>query len=218
MRTALLLAAPLLLVATALALAIALGGPSAPPPLASIAAPLRSVDWSALPPPSSFAARDGERLAYRAYAPAGGGARATVVLIHGSSARSESVHPLARGLARAGYAVVVPDVRGHGASGPKGRVRYIGQLEDDLEDLVRAAAPGSPRILAGFSSGGGYALRFAGGARQALFDRYVLLSPFLGPRAPTYRAGPWVGVGVPRIVALTLLNRAGVSALNGLPV
>lgn len=190
--------------------------------MASIGDPFRSVDWSDLPALGYFTARDGQSLAYRAYRPAPAGARprASVVLIHGSSARSDSVHPLARGLARAGYAVYAPDVRGHGASGSKGRIAYVGQLEDDLEDLLRSIELARPAALAGFSAGGGFALRFAGGARQRLFDRYLLLSPFLHQDAATYRpgSGGWVGLGVPRIVALGLLNRVGVTALNDLPV
>lgn len=204
----------------AVGLAIALGGPRLPPPMASIGDPFRRVDWSSLPPSVRYRARDGAVLAYRAYAPAAGAARGSAVLVHGSSARGASMHPLATALARAGFAAYALDVRGHGDSGPKGRIAYVGQLEDDLEDFVRDVSSPAPRALVGFSSGGGFALRFAGGARQDLFDRYVLLSPFLHQDAPTYRpgSGGWVRLGVPRIVGLALLNRIGVTRLNDLPV
>jgi alpha-beta hydrolase superfamily lysophospholipase len=130
------------------------------------------------------------------------------------------MHVLAKGLAAAGYQVCALDMRGHGESGPRGRIAYVGQLEDDLEDFLGAVRPPRPAILAGFSSGGGFALRFAGEARQRLFDGYLLMSPYLGRDAPTFRpgAGGWVRVGVPRLVAISLLNGFGVRACNGLPV
>ena len=48
-------------------------------------------------------------------------------------------------------------------------------------------------LLIGFSAGGGFALHFAGSNKSALFDRYVLLAPYLGPWAPTNQphAGGW---------------------------
>ena len=123
-------------------------------------------------------------------------------------------------LAAAGFHVAALDMRGHGGSGPRGQAGYIGQLEDDVEDFMRAVPHAGPSTLLGFSSGGGFVLRFAGGTRQALFDRYVLLSPFLHHKAPTARAndGGWVSVGLPRYVALSLLNASGISAWNHLPV
>jgi pimeloyl-ACP methyl ester carboxylesterase len=47
-----------------------------------------------------------------------------------------------------------------------------------------------------------------------------LLSPFLHTKAATYRpgSGGWVGVGLPRVVALALLNRIGITFLDDLPV
>ena len=207
------------LAAAALALALGFGGPGEPAPMASIIDPFRHVDFSDLPGPSRFTARDGAALAYRAY-PAAGAVRGAVVLVHGSSASSSSLHLLAKGLAAAGFAAYALDVRGHGDSGPRGRVAYVGQLEDDLEDFMGAVRPGRPCTLAGFSSGGGFALRCAGGARQKLFSSYLLLSPFLGAQAPTFRpgAGGWVKVGVPRVIALTILNGFGVRWFNGLTV
>jgi len=220
-RTWLLLLAAVPVIALALlGLAIVLGGPRAPPPMASISSPFRSVDFSGLPPLLRFDARDGEKLAYRRYAASGGAASGSVTLVHGSSADSASMHPLATALAREGFDVYALDVRGHGGSGPRGRIAYVGQLEDDVEDFTKAVAPPSPRSLVGFSSGGGFVLRLAGGPRKLLFDRYLLLSPFLHPDAPTSRpdSGGWVNVGVPRIVALAILHGFGISAFDELPV
>ncbi|MEX3914981.1 alpha/beta hydrolase [Paraburkholderia sp. BR10872] len=214
-------AVPLAAIAAA-AVALAKGGPRQPEPLESINAPFKEVDFSDLPAVRRYPARDGASLAWRAYLPQAGAPQACVVLIHGSSASSASLHPLARQFAAAGYAACVPDMRGHGESGRKGTIAYIGQLEDDLEDLL-AALPGElaalPRTLIGFSSGGGFALRFAGGTRQRLFERYVLLAPFLHHKARTTRneVGGWVSVGIPRLIVLAMLNGLRIRVFNHLP-
>ena len=214
-------AVPIAIIAAA-AIALVKGGPRQPVPLESINAPFKEVDFSDLPALRRFPARDGASLAWRAYLPHAGVPLACVVLIHGSSASSASLHPLARQFAAAGYAACVPDVRGHGESGRRGTIDYIGQLEDDLEDLL-AALPGElaalPKTLIGFSAGGGFALRVAGSTRQHLFDRYVLLAPFLHHKARTTRneVGGWVSVGMPRLAVLTVLNGLRIRAFNHLP-
>jgi alpha-beta hydrolase superfamily lysophospholipase len=206
--------------AAVLILALALGGPGVPGALPGINNPFKDVDRSGMPGLEGYPARDGAVLAYRAYPVRDGAARGTVVLLHGSSAHSASLHPLAKALAAAGFTAYALDVRGHGASGTRGLIDHIGQLEDDLEDFLDAVRPARPLILAGFSSGGGFALRFAASDRQRRFDSYLLLSPFLGPRARTTRpgSGGWVKVGVPRLVAIGVLNGFGVRAANQLPV
>jgi len=210
---------PMLLVAV-LAGAIAFGGPAEPAPMASINDPFKRIDTSDLPALRRFAARDVTPLGFRSYAPAQGQPRGSVVLVHGSSADSRSLHMLARALAEAGFAAHALDMRGHATSGTKGQIGYVGQLDDDLEDFLRAVQPARPVTLAGFSAGGGFALRFAASERQRLFDHYLLLSPFISQDAPSYRprSGGWVSVGVPRFVGLSVLNALGVQAFNHLPV
>ncbi|MDE1011324.1 MAG: alpha/beta hydrolase [Paraburkholderia fungorum] len=202
-----------------MAVALVKGGPKQPPPLASINEPFKSVDTSDLPPVERYTARDNVSLAYRRYAGAITPASGSVVLIHGSSASGESLHTLAKALAAAGYDVYVPDMRGHGESGKKGTIAYIGQLEDDLSDFIDALQPAGPRTLVGFSSGGGFALRFAGDARQMAFDRYVLLAPFLHQGAPTTQAsaGGWANIGLPRVIVLVMLNKLRITLFNYLP-
>jgi non-heme chloroperoxidase len=209
-----------ILAALILVAAIAYGGPKALPAMPSINDPFRTVDFSGLPPLSHFQADDGEALAYRHYVPNAPSAKGSVVLVHGSSASSESMHLLATAFAKAGLSTYTLDVRGHGASGTKGQIGYIGQLEDDLSTFVRTVAPAKPATLAGFSSGGGFVLRFAGSDRQESFDSYLLLAPFLSQDAPTYRSnsGGWVDVGIPRIVAISILNSFGIQRFNELPV
>ncbi|MBI5894993.1 MAG: alpha/beta hydrolase [Desulfobacterales bacterium] len=209
-----------LLAAGALAAALAFGGPKSPAPMASINDPFKAVDFSDLPTRLRYTAEDGAALAYRGYAPAGGAARGSVVLVHGSSASSNSMHVLAKAFAGAGFAAYALDIRGHGDSGVKGTIDYIGQLEEDLASFVKAVPLTKPVTLAGFSSGGGFVLRFAGSERQDEFQSYLLLSPFLSPDAPNYRpgSGGWVSVGIPRIIGLMALNRLGFRAFNGLAV
>ncbi len=210
----------LIILVVAVGAAIAFGGPHDPKPLLSINNPFKQIDNSDLPAPSRLMARDGTPLAYRLYPSTGDIASGNVVLVHGSSASSRSLHVMAKAFAAAGYTVYALDIRGHGDSGIKGHIAYIGQLEDDLEDFVRSVKTTPPTTLVGFSSGGGFALRFAGSNRQKLFSNYLLLAPFLGQDAPTYRpdSGGWISVGIPRIVAISMLNAIGVRAFNELAV
>src|SRR6266513_324398 len=136
----------------ALGLAIALGGPGkAPPPMSSINDPFKNVDFSDLPEATYGTARDGTNLAFRAYLAAGDAVKGSVVFVHGSSASSSSMHLMAKGFAAAGYAAYTLDIRGHGKSGSKGHIAYIGQLEDDIEDFVHStkllSLPRSPDSL-----------------------------------------------------------------------
>ena len=161
-----------------------------PPELASISTTARAVDRSDMPGLDRFHARDGTELAYRHY-PAGPPASGQIaVVVHGSSGSSIAVHALAKGLAARGVETYAPDIRGHGASGTRGDITYLGQLEDDLADFVgeiRKANPAAPLTLIGHSSGGGFALRVAGSPIQNLFARTILLSPYLGYNAPSSR-------------------------------
>jgi non-heme chloroperoxidase len=199
--------------------AITLSSPKSSPTLESIAAPFHSMDFSKLPPLSRYTARDGSQLAYRAYPVSR--PKKTVVLIHGSSAASISMHVLAEYLQGQGMNVYVPDMRGHGDSGSKGDITYIGQLEDDLEDFVNQVLKGQQGLtLIGFSAGGGFALRFAGSKRQKLFDCYVLLAPFIRYDAPTTRPNndQWARASVPRIIGISLLGPIGRKWFGHLPV
>ena len=201
--------------------AVIFGAPSSIQALDSINKPFATVDYSALPSTNTFKARDGTALAFLHYpaAPSTGAAQ-RVVLVHGSSANARSMHVVAQGLAASGITADSLDMRGHGASGERGHIAYIGQLEDDVTDFMQSNPHQGRNTLVGFSSGGGFVLRFAGGAQQTLFSHYVLLSPYLRYDAPTAKAsnGGWVSVGVPRIVALQALNKLGITGLNHLTV
>lgn len=176
------------------------------------------------PAPELIVVRDGSTMPTRIYGQEGA-ARWIVVLLHGSGWHGLQWHNLAEGLAvQPGTLVLAPDLRGHGAEPDvRGDVAYIGQLEDDVADLIahfKRGSPGAKVLLVGHSSGGGLAIRFGGGAHSQQIDRYVLLAPYLGHNAPTTKpnSGGWAFPAVRRIIGLSILNTLQISALNGLPV
>jgi pimeloyl-ACP methyl ester carboxylesterase len=192
-----------------------------PPELRSISETARAVDRSTMPRFELFQARDGTELAYRHYPFRGSSVGRVAIVVHGSSGSSPSIHALADALAARGVETYAVDMRGHGASGTRGDIRYVGQLEDDLVDfvaVVRKTNPTAPLTLLGHSAGGGFALRVAGSPIQSLFTRTVLLAPYLGYDAPTNRpSGGWVNADIPRIFALQALRKAGIDCCEALP-
>ena len=192
------------------------------PELASISQTAGAVDRSDMPGLARFSARDGTVLAYRHYPARATASGQIAVVIHGSSGSSVAVHALAKELAARGVETWAPDIRGHGASGTRGDIGYLGQLEDDMSDFVaeiRRVNPTAPLTLLGHSSGGGFALRVAGSPIQNLFARTVLLSPYLGYDAPSSRqdAGGWASPDIPRFIGLSVLRRFGIVCCESLP-
>ncbi|MCB1368506.1 MAG: alpha/beta fold hydrolase [Rhodobacteraceae bacterium] len=169
-------------------------------------------------PERRIAMRDGFEMSVWDY-PAHHDGAPLLVLVHGSGWHSLQLDGLAEALRDVAH-VVTPDLRGHGANpGRRGDVDYIGQLEDDLADLIAAMrADGQKVVLAGHSSGGGLVVRFAGGAHGAGLDAAVLLAPFLKYNAPTTRpdSGGWAVPLTRRIIGLSMLNGVRIRALNGL--
>ncbi|WP_256437268.1 serine aminopeptidase domain-containing protein [Flavobacterium sp. CS20] len=105
----------------------------------------------------------------------------------------------------------------------KGEVEYIGQLENDIEDLIEFSKQNLKAdkiILAGHSSGGGLVLKFIGNPKNTKVDRAIMLAPYLGYDAITVKpnSGGWVTVALKRIIGLSMLNNIGIKMLNGLPV
>jgi alpha-beta hydrolase superfamily lysophospholipase len=89
----------------------------------------------------------------------------TLVYLHGFADTADNHAPLLHAFAAAGYHVITFDYPGHGLSG--GEIRWWGL--SDLADLVPEVlaeprahyAPGSPVVLAGWSTGATIALRVA---------------------------------------------------------
>lgn len=173
-------------------------------------------DYSQVAPKlKQFTARDGGQLTYRAYKSVN--KDTAIILLHGSSAHGEYLHPLAEKVKIIGK-VIVPNLRGHYASGSnRGDCSYIGQLEDDFFDLITCCGLQDKKIyVIGHSSGGGLAIRLAGGLYGDLIKGFVLLSPAI-PTAPTLRqntAGGWAKVSIWKIIALSILNCLGIRFLN----
>ena len=194
-----------------------------PPELTSVSDARKSLDFSALPDLARFQARDGTELAYRLYSAHAPATDRIAVVVHGSSGSSRgAIHVLSTALAAHGVQTYAVDIRGHGASGNRGDITYLGQLEDDLADLVaeiRKANPTAPLTLMGHSSGAGFALRVAGSPIQNLFARTVLLAPYLGYDAPSSRpnSGGWANPDIPRIIALMVLRKLGLPWAESLP-
>jgi pimeloyl-ACP methyl ester carboxylesterase len=193
-----------------------------PPELRSISETAGAVDRRTMPALERFPARDGTTLSYRHYPAREAGSGRVAILVHGSSGSSVAVHALADALAAHGVETYAPDIRGHGGSGTRGDIAYLGQLENDMADLVALVRKTSsePITLIGHSSGGGFALRIASSPVREEFARTILLAPYLGHDAPTNRpqSGGWVSVDLPRLFALAMMHRMGIECCEALPV
>lgn len=212
--------------AVALILAAMIATPlERPPEMKSVSESVKLVDFSTMPPLERFQARDGTWIGYRHYTPNGPATGHGAIFIHGSSGSSGTVnHALTHAIASRGVETWALDIRGHGGSGTRGDIGYVGQLEDDLVDFVahlRKTAPDLPLTLIGHSAGAGFSLRVAATPiMQDMFVRTVLLAPYLGYDAPTNRphAGGWANVDVPRFLGLTALRKLGIDCCSQLPV
>ena len=121
--------------------------------LALLATPLQpaagaAVDLAGAAPSISAPARDRavpgprrHRLGFRHYGPDGTPTGRVAIVIHGSSGSSGgTIHALSQALAAHGVETWAVDIRGHGTSGTRGDIGYVGQLEDDLADFVAVCA------------------------------------------------------------------------------
>jgi len=124
--------------------------------------PLRPADD---PPMAELELRaaDGVRLHTREWHPEGE-PRGAVVLIHGLGEHGGRHLAGSQALARSGFTVLAPDLRGHGQStGPSGHADYQALLDDAgllLEEAGRRVA-GRPRFLYGHSLGGSLVINYA---------------------------------------------------------
>jgi len=165
-----------------------------------------------------FTARDGVTLAVL-HVPSMRPNAPLLILVHGSGWHGGQFDMLVSNLAKTAE-ILVPDLRGHGVNPqPRGDVAYIGQLEDDVADLIKTYKRDDQKvILAGHSSGGGLVVRFAGGAHGDLIDGAIMMAPFLKYNAPTTRknSGGWAQPLTRRIIGLSMLNNIRVTVLNHL--
>jgi pimeloyl-ACP methyl ester carboxylesterase len=114
-----------------------------------------------MPERSTVELPDGVRLHVETSGPAD--APVTVVLLHGWCLDRRTWHHQVAGLQSAGTArIVTYDARGHGRSGSTvlGSAT-LGQLGDDLAEVLRRYAPEGPVVLAGHSMGGMTIMEYA---------------------------------------------------------
>jgi len=151
----------------------------------------------------SVRAIDGVRLTVEEFSPAAT-PRTVLVFLHGIGAYSGPYRRFAREVADAGVFVHLPDLRGHGRSGTRGRMGSPATVMADIQALIehaRAAHPDCEVVLGGESMGGLFATAYAASQRSAP-DRLLLVAPALEPAwgdwakvALSPRTGPRPGNG-----------------------
>jgi alpha-beta hydrolase superfamily lysophospholipase len=123
---------------------------------------------SPVPAPSShppteagrLPASDGVSLAWYRW-DAAGPARGTICLAHGHGEHAGRYHHVAGAFAKAGFAFLAFDLRGHGRSGgTRGHAPSYQQMLDDL-GLILRLAPARPCLAYGHSMGGQFVLNRA---------------------------------------------------------
>ncbi|WP_240689390.1 alpha/beta hydrolase [Ammoniphilus sp. YIM 78166] len=176
-----------------------------------------------VPDLQSYITRDGSKLYYRFYENSVPTPTA-IILLHGISEDSKYLYTFSKQVSTSGLAhVFTPDLRGYGAKAVRlGDIHYIGQLEDDLADLVQHIKTELPHVtrmvMAGHSAGGGTAIRFASSRYADSIDSYLLLAPHLGAGNPTERpADEHRKLHLGRVILLSFLHAFGIKRWHGLP-
>lgn len=172
-----------------------------------------------LPKLTRYRTADRSLLSYRRY---NAEADRLLILVHGEAFDSQYVAPLAKYLSENAIAnVVTPDLRGHGPEPETpGDVGHIDHLREDLRDLNNHLSDiydqDMPTILAGHGFSAGLALRTGYEPFIEFADGYLLLSPYLGRKAPTTRphCGGWAIHDEDWLAPLAVLNGFGLTNFN----
>ena len=129
----------------------------------------------------TFRAGDGTTLFAHVWTP-DDSPRGAICLVHGAGDHSGRYRHVAEVLARAGFALLAYDHRGHGKSGgPRGHVTTYDALLADVDAALAEVArrwPDVPRVLYGHSMGGNVALNYALRRRPHLAG-VIATSPWL---------------------------------------
>ncbi|MEL6431229.1 MAG: alpha/beta fold hydrolase [Planctomycetota bacterium] len=118
--------------------------------------------------------------------------QAVVTVVHDAGDTGERYGALATDLAERGFAVALPDLRGHGRTeGERGHSNGLLEVERDIQEIQDHLAymmPEGPKVLIGVGLGANYAVTFAArnpGALAALVLLAPLFEPgFVEPEAP----------------------------------
>lgn len=117
--------------------------------------------------------------------------RGAVTLVHDAGDHGGRYVPVARALAEDGWAVALPDLRGHGRSeGERGHVNGIQEIVRDLSDVQDHLAyrqPDAPKVLVGQGLGALWCLAYACEKPDGV-AALVLVSPLVSPRFETPKA------------------------------
>ncbi len=129
----------------------------------------------------NWKSRDGLDFFARGWEP-DGTPKAVVCLLHGLGEHAGRYSNAGAAFAKAGYALLGFDQRGHGKSGgTRGHTPSYDALMDDVDDLTAQAAKryaGLPRFLYGHSMGGGEVLNY-GLRRKPELAGVIATGPFL---------------------------------------
>lgn len=111
--------------------------------------------------------------------------RGAVTLVHDAGGHGGLFLRVGRRLAEAGWAVALPDLRGHGRSeGPRGHTNGVQEVLRDLSDVqdhVAYRQPDAPKVLVGQGLGALWCLAFACERPEGI-AALVLAAPLADPR------------------------------------
>ena len=172
-----------------------------------------------IPDAESYETRDKKKGYFRHYQAE---SNKVLILLHGVSEDGKYLFRLAQHLTSINLAqVYTPDLRGYGSNAERrGDVDYIGQIEDDLADLihfVKEKHENASIILGGHSLGGGSVLCFAGSQYAKLVDAYLFLAPYIHPNAPMIRKSDDGGnsnVSLAKLIFLSLLEKIKIRSFH----
>lgn len=176
-----------------------------------------SYNYSGIPKIIQYKTKNSVNLDYRYY---DSNSKNLFIILHGSGYHSRYLYKFAKNISEQNIAkVITPDLRGHGINPIKrGDIDYIGQLDDDLDDLIKFCIQKyqpEKLFVAGHSSGGGLALRLMGNKNRLQADGYILLAPYFSHNAATTNNNSgWAEASLFKVILAHTLNSMGLNWLD----
>lgn len=114
-----------------------------------------------------------------------------VLHLHANSYTNFIYTGYGKSLSEQGGFIALLNLRGNGDSeGKKGHVDYIGQLEDDIDQVVlgfKKRFPATPIFLSGHSGGAAICLRYVNKYKKQNISGLILLAPIIQPHSEASR-------------------------------